>query len=135
MRDERLSENIEVLSNSISNQRNKQDMNSSSTADIESLESKTKLIDNAQNLYEKKALEYSGIAGTNAVYRDYLELMVKNFGESHKKVELYKNIVRDVSILHSAQLGMNINDLPDSHHEGIAQDVYSAISEWSSKYT
>ncbi|WP_196796008.1 hypothetical protein [Rickettsia amblyommatis] len=54
MRDERLSENIEVLSNSISNQRNKQDMNSSSTADIESLESKTKLIDNAQNLYEKK---------------------------------------------------------------------------------
>jgi len=67
-------------------------------------------------------------------YRDYLELMIKNYGEAHEKVTLYKNIVRDVSILHSAQLGMNINDLPDSHHKEIAQDVYSTISEYSNRY-
>ncbi len=123
-RDERLSDNIKDLSSS----------NSNNAADIEIIESKTQLIDDTQNLYEKKALEYSGIAGTNAVYRDYLELMVKNFGESHEKVTLYKNIVRDLSILHSAQLGMNINDLSDSYHKEIARDVYSTISEWSSRY-
>jgi ATP-dependent exoDNAse (exonuclease V) alpha subunit len=123
--DERLSDGIKGLS-------------SNNTADIstdtETIEAKTKLIDNAQNLYEKKALEYSGIAGTHEVYRDYLELMVKNYGEAHEKVKLYKNIVRDVSILHSAQLGMNIHDLPDSHHKEIARDVYSTISEYSNRY-
>ncbi|GAA5253110.1 hypothetical protein [Candidatus Rickettsia kedanie] len=67
-------------------------------------------------------------------YRDYLELMIKNYGESQGKVILYKDIVRDVSILHSAQLGMNINDLPDSHHKEIARDVYSTISEYSNRY-
>ena len=119
--DERLSDHIKVLS-------------SNNTSDIDSIESIPKLIDDTQNLYEKKALKYGGIAG-NPVYRDYLELMVKNFGEAHEKVALYKNIVRDISILHSAQLDMNINDLPDSHHKEIAQDVYSTISEWSSRYT
>ncbi|MGX8190158.1 hypothetical protein [Rickettsia conorii] len=124
VRDERLSDHIKVLSGN----------NSNNASDTETIESKTKLIDDAQNLYEKKALEYGSIAG-NLVYRDYLEPMVKNFGESHGKVTLYKNIIRDVSVLHSAQLGMNINDLPGSHHEEIARDVYSTISEWSSKYT
>ena len=112
--------------------------NTNNTADISTdtvtLDAKTKLIDDAQNLYEKKALEYSGIAGTNSVYRDYLELMIKNYGETHSKVTLYKDIVRDVSILHSAQLGMNIHDLPDSHHKEIARDVYSTISEWNNRY-
>ncbi|WP_032139746.1 hypothetical protein [Rickettsia tamurae] len=56
-RDERLSDNIKDLSSS----------NSNNAADIEIIESKTQLIDDAQNLYEKKALEYSGIAGTNVV--------------------------------------------------------------------
>ncbi|WP_410956708.1 hypothetical protein [Rickettsia koreansis] len=121
MRDERLSGSIKGLS-------------SNNTPDIETIERRAKLIDDTQNLYEKKALEYSGIAGTNAVYRDYLELMVKNFGKSHEKVTLYKNIVRDVSILHSAQLGMNINDLPYSHHKEIARDLYSTISEYSNRY-
>ncbi|WP_134820390.1 MobA/MobL family protein [Rickettsia conorii] len=121
MRDERLSGSIKGLS-------------SNNTPDIETIERRAKLIDDTQNLYEKKALEYGGIVGTNAVYRDYLELMVKNFGESHEKVTLYKNIVRDVSILHSAQLGMNINDLPYSHHEEIARDLYSTISEYSNRY-
>ncbi|MFP3011437.1 MAG: MobA/MobL family protein [Rickettsia sp.] len=120
--DERLSESIISLNNS------------NNTPDIETIEHRAKLIDDTQNLYEKKALEYSGIAGTNAVYRDHLELMVKNYGESHEKVTLYRNIVRDVSILHSAQLGMNINDLPDSHHKKIARDVYSIISEYSNRY-
>ncbi|BBJ31059.1 hypothetical protein RAS_01680 [Rickettsia asiatica] len=110
IRDECLSDQIQVLSSS----------NSNNASGIETIETKTKLIDDAQNLYEKKALAYGGIAGTNAIYRDYLELMVKNFGESQGKVTLYKNIVRDVSILNSAQLGMNINDLPDSHHNEIA---------------
>lgn len=59
---------------------------------------------------------------------------MKNYGESHGKVTLYKEIVQDVSILHSAQLGMNIHDLPDSHHKEIARDVYSTISEWKSRY-
>ncbi|MCZ6903519.1 MAG: MobA/MobL family protein, partial [Rickettsia endosymbiont of Ixodes persulcatus] len=118
IRDERLSDQIK-------------DLSSNNMTDTDSIEAKTKLIDDVQNLYEKKALEYGGIAGTNAVYRDYLELMVKNCGESHEKVTLYKNIVRDVSILHSAQLGMNINDLPDSYHNEIARDVYSIVSEWS----
>lgn len=121
-RDELLSENIKELHNG------------NNTSDIETIEHRARLMDDAQNLYEKKALEYSGIAGTNAVYRDYLELMVKNFGESHEKVTLYRNIVRDVSIIHSAQLGMNINDLPDSHHKEIARDVYSTISEYSNRY-
>lgn len=121
-RDERLSESIKVFNNS------------NNTSDIETIEHRAKLIDDIQNLYEKKALEYSGIAGTNPVYRDYLELMIKNYGESHEKVMLYKNIVRDVSILHSAQLGMSINDLPDSHHKEIARDVYSTISEYSNRY-
>jgi hypothetical protein len=120
--DERLSESIKVLNNN------------NNTSDIETIEHRARLIDNAQNLYEIKALEYSGIAGTNAVYRDYLELMIKNYGEAHEKVKLYKNIVRDVSILHSAQLGMNIHDLPDSHHKEIARDVYSTISEYSNRY-
>ena len=104
------------------------------STDTETIEAKTTLIDNAQNLYEKKALEYSGIAGTNAVYRDYLELMIKNYGESHGKVTLYKDIVRDVSILHSAQLGIHLHDLADSHHKEIARDVYSTISEYSNRY-
>jgi len=56
--------------------------------------------------------------------------MVKNFGESHEKVALYKNIVRDISILHSAQLGMNINDLSDSHHEGISSNIYNTITSY-----
>jgi hypothetical protein len=89
-----------------------------------------KLMDDTQNLYEKKALEYSGMAGTHAVYRDYLELMVKNYNESHGKVTLYKDIVRDVSILHSAQLGMNIHDLPDSHHKEIAGAIYNNVTSY-----
>ncbi|MGG2345080.1 toprim domain-containing protein, partial (plasmid) [Rickettsia amblyommatis] len=68
---ERLSDNIKGLSNSISNQSYKQDMHSNNAADIEIIENIPKLIDEAQNLYEKKVLEYDGIAGTNAVYRDY----------------------------------------------------------------
>lgn len=60
--------------------------------------------------------------------------MIKNCGELHGKVTLYKDIVRDVSILHSAQLGMNIHDLPDSYHKEIARDMYSTISEWNSRY-
>jgi hypothetical protein len=119
--DERLSDGIKGLS-------------SNNTADIsndtETIEAKTKLIDNAQNLYEKKALEYSGIAGTHEVYRDYLELMIKNYGEAHGKVALYKEIIRDVSILHSAQLGMNINDLPDSHHKDIAGTIYNNVTNY-----
>ncbi|MGX6960792.1 MAG: MobA/MobL family protein [Rickettsia endosymbiont of Pentastiridius leporinus] len=122
MRDERLSENIKGLSSS------------NNTPDTETIENRAKLIDDTQNLYEKKALEYGRIAGTHEVYRDYLELMIKNYGESHDKVTLYKDIVRDVSILHSAQLGTNIHDLPDSHHKEIARDVYSTISEWNSRY-
>ncbi|MFV9890614.1 MAG: MobA/MobL family protein [Rickettsia conorii subsp. raoultii] len=125
-RDEHLSESIISLSNS----NNTSDI----STDTETIETKTKLIDDTQNLYEKKALEYGGIAGTHAVYRDYLELMIKNCGESHGKVTLYKDIVRDVSILHSAQLGMNIHDLPDSYHKEIARDMYSTISEWNSRY-
>ena len=74
MRDERLSKSIKELSDS------------NNTSDIETIEHRTKLIDDTQNLYEKKALEYSGIAGTNVVYRGHLELMVKNYGESHEKV-------------------------------------------------
>ncbi|WP_017208739.1 hypothetical protein [Rickettsia australis] len=134
MRDERLSGNIKELSNSISKQNQTQDISSNSTTSIETIGTKTKLIDDTQNLYEKKVLEYDSTAGTYAVYRDYLELMVQNFGESHEKVTLYKNIVRDVSIPHSAQLGMNINDLPDSHHKEIARDVYSTISEYHNRY-
>lgn len=124
IRDERLSENIKVLSNS----NNTSDI----STDTETIEAKTKLIDDTQNLYEKKALEYGGIAGTHEVYRDYL--MMKNYGESHGKVTLYKEIVRDISILHSAQLGMNIHDLPDSYHKEIARDMYNTISEWNSRY-
>ncbi len=116
--DERLSESIKVLNNN------------NNTSDIETIEHRARLIDDTQNPYEKKALEYSGIAGTHEVYRDYLELMVKNFGESHEKVTLYKNIVRDVSILHSAQLGMNINDLPDSHHKEIVDAIYNNIDSY-----
>lgn len=116
-RDERLSENIKGLS-------------SNNTSDIETIESRAKLIDDTQNLYEKKALEYRGIAGTHSAYRDYLELMIQNYGESHAKVTLYKNIVRDVSILHSAQLGMSINDLPDSHHKEIAGTIYNNIASY-----
>lgn len=82
-RDERLSDNIKDLSSS----------NSNNAADIEIIESKTQLIDDTQNLYEKKALEYSGIAGTNAVYRDYLELMVKNFGVNHTRKLHYTKIL------------------------------------------
>ncbi|WP_241760973.1 toprim domain-containing protein, partial [Rickettsia endosymbiont of Ixodes scapularis] len=121
-RDERLSENIKSLGNS------------NNTADISTdtvtIEAKTKLIDDAQSLYEKKALDYGGIAGTHAVYRDHLELMVKNYGESHGKVTLYKDIVRDVSILHSAQLSMNIHDLPDSHHKEIAGAIYNNVNSY-----
>lgn len=115
-RDERLRENIKSLSNG------------NNAAGIEAIETKTKLIVDTQNLYEKRALEYGGIAGTHTVYRDYLELMVKHYGESHEKVTLYKNIVRDVSILHSAQLGMNINDVPDSHHNEIAGTIYNNVA-------
>ncbi|WP_103897030.1 MobA/MobL family protein [Rickettsia fournieri] len=121
-RDERLSESIKELNNG------------NNTSDIETIEHRAKLIDDTQNLYEKKALEYGGIAGTHEVYRDYLELMIKNYGESHGKVTLYENIVRDVSILHSTQLGTNIHYLPDSHHKEIARDVYSTISEWNGRY-
>ncbi|HJD66732.1 MAG TPA: toprim domain protein, partial [Rickettsia endosymbiont of Bembidion nr. Transversale] len=117
IRDDRLSD--QVLSTSNNN-----------AADIETIESKTRLIDEAQNLYEKKALEYGGIAGTHAVYRDYLEQISKNFGDSHKKVALYKNIVRDVSMLHSAQLGININDLPDSYHKEIANAIYNNVTSY-----
>ena len=116
--DERLSDGIKGLSSN-----NTSDI----STDTETIEAKTKLIDDTQNLYEKKALEYSGIVGMHESYRDYLELMIKNYGESHAKVKLYKNIVRDVSILHSAQLGMNINDLPDSHHKEIAGTIYNNI--------
>ncbi|HJD66819.1 MAG TPA: MobA/MobL family protein, partial [Rickettsia endosymbiont of Bembidion nr. Transversale] len=129
-RDERLSENIEGLSNCNSTQSQAQDTNSNNTPDIETIEHRAKLIVDTQNLYEKKALEYGGIAGTHAAYRDYLELMVKNFGESHGKVTLYKNIVRDVSILHSAQLGMNINELADSHHKDIAHTIYNNVTSY-----
>lgn len=116
--DERLSENIKDLDSS------------HNTSDIETIEHRAKLIDDTQNLYEKKALEYGGIAGTHEVYRDNLEKMDKNFGESHGKVTLYKDIVRDVSILHSAQLGTNINDLPDSHHKEIAGTIYNNIDSY-----
>jgi ATP-dependent exoDNAse (exonuclease V) alpha subunit len=122
MSNERLGENIKGLSNG------------NNTADISTdtvtLEAKTKLIDDAQSLYEKKALGYSAIAGMHSEYRDYLELMVKNYGEAHGKVTLYKNIVRDVSILHSAQLGMNINDLADSHHKEIAGAIYNNVNSY-----
>ncbi|MCX4084207.1 DUF6371 domain-containing protein [Rickettsia hoogstraalii] len=121
-RDERLSESIKELNNG------------NNTHNIETIEYRAKLMDDTQNLYEKKALEYGGIAETHEVYRDYLELMIKNYGESHGKVTLYKDIVRDVSILHSAQLGTNIHDLPDSYYKEIARDVYSTISEWNSRY-
>ena len=121
-RDERLSENIKSLGNS------------NNTADISTdtvtIEAKTKLIDDAQSLYEKKALDYGGIAGPHAVYRDHLELMVKNYNESHGKVTLYKDIVRDVSILHSAQLSMNIHDLSDSHHKEIAGAIYNNVTSY-----
>ncbi|MFP3012124.1 MAG: hypothetical protein ACEY3D_03975, partial [Rickettsia sp.] len=120
--DERLSENIKGLDSS----NNTADI----STDTETIEAKTKLVDDTQNLYEKKALEYSGIAGTNAVYRDYLELMLKNYGEAHGKVTLYKDIVRDVSILHSAQLGTNIHDLPDSHHKEIAGTIYNDVTNY-----
>ena len=122
IRDERLSESITSLSNG----NNTVDI----STDTETIEAKNKLIDDAQNLYEKKALEYSGIAGTHEVYRDYLELMIKNYGETHSKVTLYKDIVRDVSILHSAQLGMNIHDLPDSHHKEIAGTIYNNVNSY-----
>ncbi|KDO02208.1 MobA/MobL family protein [Rickettsia tamurae] len=116
--DERLSENIKELGNG------------NNAAGTDAIERKTKLIDDTQNLYEKKALECSGIAGTNAVYRDYLELMVKNYGESHEKVTLYRNIVRDVSILHSSQLGTNINDLPENYHKEMASTIYNNVTSY-----
>ena len=125
IRDERLSENIKSLSNN----NNTSDI-SSDIADTVTLEAKPKLVDDAQNLYEKKALAYSGIAGMHSEYRDYLELMVKNYGETHSKVTLYKDIVRDVSILHSAQLGTNIHDLPDSHHKEIAGTIYNNVNSY-----
>lgn len=121
-RDERLSESIKGLGNN----NNTSDI----STDTVTLEASTKLIDNAQTLYEKKALEYSGTAGMHSAYRDHLELMVKNYGETHSKVTLYKDIVRDVSILHSAQLGTNIHDLPDRHHEGIAGTIYNNVTNY-----
>ncbi|MFP3011724.1 MAG: MobA/MobL family protein, partial [Rickettsia sp.] len=128
--DERLSENIAGLSNCNSTQSQAQDTNSNNTPDIETIEHRAKLIVDTQNLYEKKALKYGGIAGTHEVYRDYWELMIKHYSESHGKVALYKDIVRDVSILHSAQLGMNISDLPDSHHKEMAGAIYNNIDSY-----
>ena len=38
--------------------------------------------------------------------------------------------MRDVSMLHSAQLGTNIHDLPDSHHKEIAGTIYNNIDSY-----